>query len=181
MDLDKIPFVQARWFHAGRINPIKLICIHVAECPLKAGAEQGVANYFKTTERQASAHFTVGPTGVVQSVKIGDTAWAAKNANSNGVHIEHAGYTASTDWSTPEAQAELELSAQLAAALCKELNIPVQRVEFASPTNPSVIKPGFTGHCDVPLHGSHSDPGPRFPWTAYLDRVAAILKEEAAA
>jgi len=180
MDLNKIPFVQARWFHSGRIgHGIKLICIHTAECPLKPGAEQGVAHYFKVTERQASAHFTVGPTGVVQSVKIADTAWAAKNANSNGVHIEHTGYAAFTpaDWDMPEAKAMLELSAQLVASLCKELEIPARRVEFAGTDNPSVLVSGLCGHRDVPLHGSHSDPGLNFPWATYLERVSFYLDQ----
>ncbi|HEY6331734.1 MAG TPA: peptidoglycan recognition family protein [Blastocatellia bacterium] len=178
MDLEKIPFVQARWLHRGRIGQgVKLICIHTAECPMKPGAEHGVAQYFRTSERQASAHFTVSPSGIVQSVRTSDTAWAAKNANSNGVHIEHTAYAAFTneDWNSEQAQAMLDLSAQLAAELCKEFDIPVRRARFKGLEDPAVVASGLCGHVDVPLHGSHSDPGKSFPWEHYLERVSFHL------
>jgi hypothetical protein len=69
----------------------------------------------------------------------------------------------------------LELSAQLAALLCKELEIPARRAEFAGPENPLVITSGLCGHREVPLHGSHSDPGEHFPWDNYLERVSFFL------
>ncbi|HEY6332752.1 MAG TPA: peptidoglycan recognition family protein [Blastocatellia bacterium] len=177
----EVNLVQARWFHKGRINKVVQIIIHTAECPLVVGAEHGVANYFKTEDRQASAHLTVAPTGIVQSVRLEDTAWAAKNANSNGVHIEHAGYAAFTaaQWQEPLAQQELELSAQLCAALLKHFGLPAVQVQYKNPDvlhgDPAVIQPGIGFHDLVPLHGSHTDPGAGFPRAAYISRVGQIL------
>ena len=175
--MNSYPLIPARFFTKGRIKPIQLIVIHSAECPKKEGAARGVANYFATTDRQASAHFTVDDKEVIQSVRVEDTAWAAKNANANGVNVEHAGYAAQTEaeWLDEYGQAMLELSAKLAAELCKKFDIEPVRAEFLSGVSPTVIKPGFCGHRDVPLHGSHSDPGPGFPFDYYLGRVAFYL------
>jgi N-acetyl-anhydromuramyl-L-alanine amidase AmpD len=183
LNLADIEFVQARWFHKGRRSAVSQIIVHSAEAPLAIGGERGVASYFKIEQRQASAHFSVGPTGIVQSVKITDTAWAAVNANANGVHIEHLGYAAFTvdQWSADLAKRELELSAQLCAALCQALDIPAERVEYANPDiahgDPTVVKPGIGCHMWVPKHGSHSDPGANFPFESYVGRVAEILAE----
>lgn len=175
--MNSYPFVPALHFTKGRIKQVQLIVIHSAECPKKEGAARGVANYFATTDRQASAHFTVDDKEIIQSVQIEDTAWAAKNANANGVHIEHAGYAKQTllDWLDEYGRAMLELSAKLAAKLCKKYNIEPVRAEFLSGVSPTVTKPGFAGHRDIPLHGSHSDPGTGFPWDYYLGRMAYYL------
>lgn len=177
LDLSTIPFIPAKNFTKGRIKPIQLLVVHSAECPKKDGAARGVANYFATTDRQASAHFTVDDKEIIQSVQLEDTAWAAKNANANGVNIEHAGYAKQTEaeWLDDYGRAMLELSAQLAAELCKQFNIEPVRAEFLSGVSPTVTKPGFCGHRDVPLHGSHSDPGGGFPWSYYLARVTAFI------
>lgn len=177
IDLSAVPFVPALHFTKGRLKTIQLIVIHSAECPKNEGAARGVANYFATTDREASAHFTVDDKEIIQSVHVEDTAWAAKNANANGVNLEHAGYAKQTEmeWLDDYGRAMLELSAQLAADLCKQFNIPVSMATFASPTNPVVTQAGFVGHMSVPLHGSHSDPGTGFPWDYYLGRIAFYL------
>lgn len=171
------PFVQARHYTPGRIKSVQLIVIHSAETPETANTAENVARYFATTDTKASAHFTVDQNSVVQSVRVEDTAWHCKNANANGIGVEHAGRAQQTaeQWLDDYGRAMLELSAELAAGLCKRFGIEPVRAEFLSGTSPTVVKPGFTGHVDVPGSGTHWDPGPGFPWEYFIGRVAYYL------
>lgn len=175
--MNHYPFIPARWFTRGRIKPIQLIVIHSAETPETAQSAEGVAHYFATTDVKASAHFTVDRDSVVQSVQVEDTAWHCKNANANGIGIEHAGRASQTaeQWLDDYGRDMLELSAKLAADLCRQFSIEPVRAEFLSGASPTVVRPGFTGHRDVPGHGSHSDPGLAFPWDYYIGRVAFYI------
>lgn len=177
MELDQIPFIQAVKFTPGRIKPIQLIVLHDMEAPEKGGTARNVAHYFATTA-PASAHFCVDNAEIIQCVHLSDTAWQCKNANANGIGIEHAGYASQSrdQWEDEYSTAMLDLSAQLVAGLCKKYGIPAARAVFAGPQNPSVITPGFALHRDVPLHGSHTDPGPGFPFDDYLASVAKYLE-----
>lgn len=171
--------VQARHYRPGRIKPVELIVIHSMEAPERVDTAENIAHYFATTDVEASAHFCVDNNSVVQCVKLADTAYAARNANANGVHIEHAGYAKQTreEWLDEYGKAMLGQSAALAAIICKQFNIPVQKAKFAGVDNPRVTMMGFVGHAEVPLHGSHWDPGSGFPWDYYLAAVRTELEE----
>lgn len=172
IELESIPFVQAKNFTRGRIKPVELIVLHSMEAPERGDTARSCAHYFATTA-PASAHFCVDSRQIIQCVRTDDTAWQSKNANANGIGIEHAGYAKQTEdeWLDDYGRAMLELSAQLSAQLCKQYGIPVQRAKFLSGISPTVTERGFVGHRDVPGHGSHSDPGPGFPFDFYLERV----------
>ena len=173
------PFVQALHYTKGRLKPVQLIVIHSMEAPKNSKTAENVAHYFATTTTQASAHFCIDDDSVIQSVQLSDTAWHCKNANANGIGLEHAGYAkqSSDEWLDEYGKKMLELSAKLAAELCKEFNIPTEKAVFKSSVDPTVVTPGFVGHMNVPLHGSHSDPGPGFPWDYYLERVRFCIKD----
>ena len=175
--MNNYPLIPSKHFTNGRLKPVQLIVIHSMEAPEKGETAENVARYFATTDVQASAHFCVDNNSVVQCVQVEDTAWHCKNGNANGIGIEHAGYAKQTEaeWLDEYGQSMLELSAKLAAELCKRFNVEPVRAEFLSGVSPTVVKPGFTGHRDVPLHGSHSDPGTSWPWSYYLGRVAYYL------
>jgi N-acetyl-anhydromuramyl-L-alanine amidase AmpD len=169
-----IPFKQAKNYRKGRGRPVQLIIVHSMEATEKGSTAENVASYFAGSNApMASAHFSVDNNSIVQSVRLEDTAYHCKNANANGIGIEHAGYAKQTraEWMDEYGQQMLELSAELAASLCHQFNIPVRRAKFAGKNNPQVIETGITGHADVPLHGSHWDPGKGFPWDYYFERV----------
>ena len=167
------PFVKARWFREGRVKPVQLIILHSMEAPEKVDTAENVARFFSKTDTPASAHFCVDENSIIQSVDVNDTAYGAKNANANGLHIEHAGYAKQSrpDWLDNYGVKMFALSARLCAELCLEYHIPVQRAEFEGVSDPTVKKPGICGHADVPLHGTHWDPGPNFPMDYYLSLV----------
>ena len=171
------PFIQARHFTPGRIKPVQLIVIHSAETQELAQSAENVAHYFATTDVAASAHYVVDVDSVVQTVRVTDTAWHCKNANANGIGVEHAGRAIQTreQWLDDYGQKMLDRSARLCAELCKRFNIPASFAQFAGPSNPAVVKAGFCGHRDVPLHGTHIDPGTAFPYDWFLERVVNYL------
>lgn len=172
------PLLQARHFRKGRIKPVELIVIHSMEAPEKGSTAENIARYFQTIERPASAHLCIDNDSIVQCVRFTDTAYHCKNANANGVGIEHAGYARQTEkeWLDEYGIAMLELSAQAAAKLCRQFKIPAMRAAFRSSSNSAVVQRGFCGHADVPSHGSHWDPGKGFPWGYYLERVRHYLE-----
>lgn len=173
------PFIQAKHYRKGRVKPIQLIVIHSMEAPEKGETAENVARYFSTTDVEASAHLCVDNNSIVQCVSLEDTAFHCKNANGNGIGVEHAGYARQTreEWLDEYGIAMLDLSAKLCAELCEKYSIPASVAVFAGLDNPAVVKGGFCGHGSVPLHGTHSDPGDGFPWDHFLERVVFYLNK----
>jgi N-acetyl-anhydromuramyl-L-alanine amidase AmpD len=157
---------------------IDVFVIHDMEAPEKGTTAEAVAAYFARPvgAPQASAHYCIDNNSAVQSVRDNDIAWAAPCANHNGLHFEHAGYANQSmkDWLDPYGNAMLEVSAHHVAAKCKQYGIPVR---FLTAADLRAGKKGLTGHAQVtaafPGTGSHTDPGPNFPWRYYLARVNA--------
>jgi len=176
INLSDIPFVQAKSFRKGRLRSVQLIVLHSEEAPKTEGRARNVAHFFQTAS--ASAHFCVDDKEVVQCVKLEDTAFQCKNANANGIGIEHSGFAAQSaeEWQDDYSKDMFDLSTDLAAQLCKKFNIPAQAASFVGPQNPTVVKPGFVMHKDVPVHGTHTDPGPNFPFAAYIAEVQQKLE-----
>lgn len=174
--LPPIPFVQAKHYHRGRLKKIRLLVIHDMEAAEESSTAEGCARMFATTTREASAHYAIDNNSIVQCVKDADTAFGAKGANADGLHIEHAGFAdqSRAQWVDAYSRAELALSARLVARKCRQYGIPVRHV------GPSQIRAGargICGHIDVtnayPPGSGHYDPGPHFPWDVYLTMVQA--------
>lgn len=179
MDLTKLPIIQARNYHKGRIRPIRGIIIHDMEAPESTGRARWCANYFAGSGApQASAHYCVDDKEIIQGVHLEDTAWAAPGFNADGINIENAGYASQkrADWIDAYSRQELALLAKLVAALCKKYTIPVRRLTVAQVKDGK--SRGIAGHVDVTnafpeLGTGHTDPGPWFPWDVFLKMVQA--------
>lgn len=178
IDPDTLPFIQAKHYRKGRIKPVELIVLHSMEAPEKGETAENVARYFQRGSVIASAHYCVDNNSAVQCVWDKNTAFHCRNANANGIGIEHAGYAKQNEaeWLDEYGRAMLDISAQITAYLCRKFLIPIQRAVFAGATDPYVLQRGICGHVDVPLHGSHYDPGKGFPYSYYLERVRAFYK-----
>jgi N-acetyl-anhydromuramyl-L-alanine amidase AmpD len=152
-----------------------LIVIHTIEGPKNASAAESTGRMFATSTREASAHYTVDSDSIVQSVDERNTGWHAPGANDRGIGIEHAGYAKQTasEWNDAYNRAMLALSARLAADIADRWNIPTRRLSQAELR---AGYPGFVSHDDVSRaygKSDHWDPGPNFPWAAYLAQVDA--------
>jgi LysM repeat protein len=169
-------FIQARQYRRGRLKQTRLVVIHDMEAPEKTGTAEAVAQYLATTDRDASVHYCVDIDSTVQCVLETDTAFGAKGANADGLHIEHAGYAAQTrrDWTDAYSARMLARSAKLVADLCRRHSIPVKKL---TPAQVRAGARGICGHFDVtaafPPGSGHTDPGKGFPWPDYIAMVQA--------
>lgn len=176
-----VRFIQARNYTKGPRNcAIDVIVLHTMENEEKPEGAENVALWFAgSTAPQASAHYCIDSNSVVQCVRDSDIAWAAPPCNHNGLQLEHAGRAAQNraDWADPYSQAELRLSAKLAASLCKKYKIPVRWLSVA---DLKAGRKGLASHANVSaaFHKSnHTDPGPNFPIAQYLALVSTELKK----
>lgn len=168
-------FVRARWYQEGRLKPIRVMVIHDMEAPEGATTAENIAHYFanESPDRKSSAHYCIDQDSVVQCVPDKDTAYAAPGCNSDGLHFEHAGYARQSlnEWLLPASQKMLVISAKLVAAKCRQYGVPPVKLTVAQL---KAGQKGIVGHIDVTnaYHEStHTDPGPGFPWFAYIDMV----------
>ncbi|MCY1535779.1 hypothetical protein D9M68_711990 [compost metagenome] len=101
-------------------------------------------------------------------------AWAAPGANSDGIHLELAGYAKQdkNEWLDAYSVLVLENAANAAAQYCLKYSIPVRRLTNAQLKDKS--NRGIVSHAQVTevfKKGSHTDPGKGFPWDHFLARV----------
>lgn len=143
---------------------------------------ENVARWFQTAPApQTSAHYCIDDDSVVQCVQIRDVAYAAPNANRNGIHLELAGYArqSKAEWLDAYGRAMLPLAARLIAT------VVLPKVRALQPSRPIPLafvdaaglkagRRGITTHWEVTKAfnpGGHTDPGPGFPIAEFLAMV----------
>lgn len=173
MDLENPPFVRARWYRKTNGRHIRLLVVHTMEYPERPAGGKWCAEYFARGSVKASAHYMVDNDSIIQGVFDRDVAYAAPGANSDGIQIEHAGYSAqgAAGWGDAYSVAMLDLSARLAAHLCVKHGIPIRHLSDAQLR---AGEPGLIGHVQasrVYRLSDHGDPGPDFPWDSYINLI----------
>jgi N-acetyl-anhydromuramyl-L-alanine amidase AmpD len=152
--------------------------------PERPDFAEDVANFFKNipadapSDRRVSAHYVVDNNSVVGCVEEEDIANHAFGDNTQSVGIELAGKAEQTDrqWDDAYSKAQLTLAARLVADICKRRGIPARRL---SNEELRERRRGIVSHkqvSDVFGAGIRSDPGPNFPWAAFLAEVRRILR-----
>lgn len=134
-------------------HPITTIVVHVTQ-----GSWAGTLSWFQDPAAGVSAHYTVRSSDgrIGQSVSDLNIGYHAGNwsVNQTSIGIEHEGYVDDPSWFTPEL---FDGSARLTAYLCGRYGIPIDRTHII-------------GHNEVP-GADHTDPGPWWWWSYYMDRV----------
>ncbi len=187
LDLTKLSYIQAapNTYRVASGRLIQQIIIHTSEAPKVPGSARAIAEYFHdgSEGRSASAHYCVDAQQIYHCVQNQDIAFGAPGANTNGLHVEHAGFAAQSaaEWADAYNTQMLDLSGLLVATLCRQFDIPAR---WLSPEEVAVHEQGLSSHLNVTLgyprqHGTHTDPGVNFPVSTYLQRVAAHLLESA--
>ncbi|HLJ67700.1 MAG TPA: N-acetylmuramoyl-L-alanine amidase [Chloroflexota bacterium] len=137
--------------HRPRGHRIRYIVIHDTE-----GSCASAVSSFQDPAAQASAHYIVCLDGtIIQTVRERNIAWHAGNwpINQESIGIEHEGYADGAYYT----RAQYLASAALVRYLCQKYGIdPDRNVIF--------------GHENVPA-ATHTDPGPNWNWSFYMQRV----------
>lgn len=141
-------------------------------------------NWLMNPRSKASAHWLVRRDGyIVQIVNERDRAWHAGPGNNWYFGIEHEGGsglgTVPILWKTPVNADRLRAddhmlieSARLVAYLCDKYDFEVQH-DFRLPPRRDT-KSVIAGHNQM-AGNDHRDPGPQFPWQAYIAQVKEFL------
>lgn len=172
-------FTQARNYTRATGRKVDVVVIHTMESPEGVDTAESVASWFAgSTAPQASAHYCVDSNSIVQCVREEDVAWAAPGANSDGIHVEHAGRANQTaaQWADAYSRKELDVSAGLVADITRRHGIPARWLSVA---DLKAGRRGITSHANVSLafrKSNHTDPGPGFPSGAYVALVAKKRK-----
>lgn len=153
----------------------RFIVIHTTEGSSHSqSAEDGAAYDGRRTDG-TSTHYFVDDSSTVQCVRTTDRAHTAGySGNMWGIQYElcaRASY--GTAWWTggSYAKAMLRRAARQAARDAQHYGIPVKRI---TPRDLLAGGRGFCGHVDVTnawREVDHTDPGPSFPWSMFLDMV----------
>ncbi len=162
-------------YHGGNrpLDSIKWIVLHDTE----GSTAEGAARYFNGPERTGSAHFCIDASHCYRTLNPNQIAYAAYSpANELGLHFEQAGFAR---WSQKEwvtlGRGTIERTAYKCAYWAKQLSIPTV---FLTDTELKARKKGFTYHAQISrvLRGDHTDPGPNYPFTLFMQRVRAFTK-----
>lgn len=147
---------------------VKLVVVHTAEGARTVAA---LGDYFANPAVQASSHVGIDDTGAVeQYVPYTDAAWTIRSANAVSDNAELCGFAAWTreQWLTEHA-VMLSATAAWIRERCTARGIPIRKL---NPAQVAAGQPGVIGHVDWTLgmhDGSHTDPGPNFPWDHVID------------
>lgn len=173
-DLKWVP--PKSWTNDDRTS-VQLIVIHDTEGSSHAqSAEDGAAYDARRTDG-TSTHYFVDNNSVVQCVRTSDRAHTARSqGNRRGIQYElcaRASFSRSR-WLDPDyGLPMLQRAARQAARDCRKYGIPARKLSVGQVADGAK---GFCGHADITKafpqdNGSHTDPGPNFPWDVFIDLV----------
>jgi len=179
-DLTWMP--PASWTNADRTS-VQLVVIHDTEgSEGPTSAEDGAAYDQRRTDG-TSTHYFHDSNSTVQCVRTEDQAHAARaQGNRRGIQHELCGRAGqgAAGWADAVSQGTLRQAAKQAARDCKKWGIPVRKLTAAQVA--AGVK-GICGHVDITNafpqdRGTHTDPGPSFPWGQFLAMVQADMQED---
>lgn len=157
-------------------KPVHRIVIHETQSRCYAGAARAVARYFRTTTRDASAHYVVDPAETVQVVYDSTIAYhAPPNAHSIGVELCGISSRDLSRWDSPERKLMLTRAATLVARLCAAYDVPTV---YVGPRGLAAGRQGVTTHAAVSEawgQTDHWDPG-AWPRHRFMEMVRAHHK-----
>lgn len=165
--------IRAR--HDSGERSLSSIYYAVIHCTEGSTAE-AAAIWFRDPSSKGSANMVVDEYSQYMTLPDKVTPWAAPPLNHSGWHIELAGFAA---WSNREWKKHIRTvqnAAYRTAIRCSWYNIePVWR----SPADLEKGHNGITSHNNVSLafhQSDHTDPGPNFPYTYFMDCVHFYCK-----
>lgn len=158
----------------GRAKPIRLLVIHDGETNEGSTPAEGMGAWFASGKAGGSAHAGFDTDSICTYVDDGDTAWGAPGANSDGLHGELAGRASQTvsQWKDSDSLRIIENGAIWFAEKSLKHGIPARYLTDAQVADGRTE--GITSHRQITRalrRGTHTDPGPNFPFDYFLSRV----------
>lgn len=178
--LGGVPFVRARSsnYATGRqgYQPLWFV-VHATDTEYADNYPANLGKYWSSTDTQVSVHFAVSDTMTYQYVDCDDTAYQCRNpGNLRGIGVEMVG---KSDWSRNEWLAHKRMfrrAAQLCAEVSAQYGLKVG-LELLNPTQLTKRASGLSCHKDMStvFQGTHTDPGPNFPWDFFFSELRIAL------
>lgn len=149
------------------LDKIKYIVIHCTE----SGDARSAARWFTNEESGGSAHLVIDDEHCFRTLLDSEIPWAAPPLNSNGFHVELAGYARWTRDVWEAHEATLLRASYKVAQRCVQHGIPIR---WVGPWGLKLRRKGITTHADVSKafkQSDHSDPGLNFPKRLFIEHV----------
>lgn len=163
-------FIKARYFGGPQV-PMAIV-IHGTVSRDDAGTARDIAKWWQDPPIKTSAHYTVDPKEVIQSVHDHAVAYhCGSNSNCIGVELCDEQTGPASRWADADSTAILKRAARLVAELCLAYGIEAKRPTIAELKSKG--KHGVYGHNDSRLAfggTTHTDPRD-FPWDKFMKMV----------
>lgn len=149
---------------------VRLVVLHTAE---GAQTNASLFSYFDRTQN-ASSHVGIDDAGISDVwVPYDRAAWTLRGGNPYSENAEMCAWARWTraEWLTHDAL--LSHAAAWVRSRCLARGIPIVKL---SPAEVKAGKAGVCGHADYTYgtgDGTHTDPGPNFPWDIVISRAKA--------
>lgn len=171
-------FTATRQSGSRFASAIKWIILHDEEAPTARSAAAWFANPRACGNGGpcGSAHLAMDDKECYRTLSDSIIPWAAPGANTNGLHIEMAGFAAWKKWQWLKHKRMLDRAADRVARWCVKYDIPPR---FLSPSELKAGRKGISTHANVTkaFGGSHTDPGLFFPRRRFMRKVRARVAE----
>lgn len=147
---------------------ISLVAVHTAEGATTAA---GLQNFLDQPGVEASYHRLIDNTQVLTYLPDDVACWAMLSGNRRSVQLCFTGFAAwpRAEWLAHDAM--LRFGAGVAREWCTRYGIPAVKL---TPAQVGADASGICGHWDWTLgkhDGTHTDPGPNFPWDVFIGYV----------
>jgi hypothetical protein len=147
---------------------VRSLIVHTAEGSTTAAS---LANFLCNPANQVSYHDVADDANSVHVVDYSEACWSTRSANHTSENYCLTGFSAwpRTTWLAHGGM--LERCAAWIAARAKARGIPIVKLSSA---DVAADRPGVFGHVnwtEGKHDGTHTDPGPGFPWDVVIERA----------
>lgn len=175
-----------RWTPGRKSGQPSIIFIHTTEGTEGPSSAEAGGRYDARRTDGTSCHFFCDQDSAVQEVLTTDEAHAARaHGNDVGIQIEVCGRAGQTSaqWADAASVGTIEQTAGVCVALREKYGKAYFPLVNLTPAQLRAGAHGFAEHKDATLAwpedgGTHTDPGPYFPWDKLFARIRALEMEQ---
>lgn len=159
-----VRYHAVKWSGDRKGSDIHYVVVHSTE----GDTAESAAVWFTNQNAQGSANMVCGDYDAYRTLDDFQIPWAAPPLNTNGYHIEIAGFA---EWSNAKwtiHSRRIKNAAYRAAIRCLAYKIPIVFIDAAGLERG---EKGITSHREVSaaFHlSTHTDPGPKFPYDSFV-------------